>query len=728
MGFLTSWFVNPGYLALLPLVALPIIIHLLNRIRYKRVRWAAIEFLLMTERRAVRRAKLKQLILMALRTLLLAAALMALAQPRLRGDLAELLGGSSQVAILVDSSASMSVSNSLSGSAFDRAKQEARAGLATMPNAVRTSVASVSVRTDSPFGESVSNRKAVLEVLEAMTLTSGAADIPLAIRTAANVMAKGEPGGTLWLLSDLQAGNWRTNDTGAWDDVRAALSEAGNPRILITDMLSDVKAATRVNHAVSGVKLTPTVVVEGDSPNLTVTVAFHGRKSEKLVNVALFLDDKQVGSRAIKGGTESDSAIFKLPELTTGDHAGYVELARDEMPGDNRHYFIIRTSATIPVLLVDGAKSGIPFRGASDFLSAAMQPEMSGMGARSSLKPTVIADSKLATEPLSPYAAIFLSGVRRLDDKVAKRVEKYVRNGGLLVIFPGNKTDRTAWNKLDFLGVQFAGIMQAEEDEPFRIDWASPIDPLTSGSFNDSVREVTINSMFELRSLNREGILATAADGKPFIVRNQVGKGKVLAFAVSAMPDFSNLPMTWLFLHLAHQPVKLHKIEAAEPLARPAYSELRLAIHGPGASIIQPDGEIIAISPLADQPNEALFVDTTLAGIYHLEQTGPKGEMQSRFAGAINVPVGESNLDRVTPEKITQLLDGSTVSFKGTSENGQSLSGSEAPQSSASSFPLVFLALLCLLGEVILGWTLSRPAKTQPLEESAALAPNGKSV
>lgn len=114
-------FLHPEFLYLAPLLAVPILIHLLNRIRYRRVRWAAIDFLLTTERRSVRRARLRQILLMALRTLLLAAALGVLLQPIFGGTLAGLLGGSSQVAVLVDASASMAATDA-SGEAFDTAK------------------------------------------------------------------------------------------------------------------------------------------------------------------------------------------------------------------------------------------------------------------------------------------------------------------------------------------------------------------------------------------------------------------------------------------------------------------------------------------------------------------------------------------------------------------------------------------------------------------------------
>ena len=106
-------FLYPEMLWLAPFLALPLLIHLLNRLRYRRVRWAAMAFLLQTERRAVRRARLRQLLLMLLRTLLLAAALGALAQPVLRGGLAGLLGRRSNAVVLLDASASMSAAHQI---------------------------------------------------------------------------------------------------------------------------------------------------------------------------------------------------------------------------------------------------------------------------------------------------------------------------------------------------------------------------------------------------------------------------------------------------------------------------------------------------------------------------------------------------------------------------------------------------------------------------------------
>src|SRR5215467_124948 len=70
---LAALFLNPGFLFVAAaLVSVPIIIHLINRMRYKRIRWAAMEFLLKAQKRTKRRLIIEQLILLALRCLLIA--------------------------------------------------------------------------------------------------------------------------------------------------------------------------------------------------------------------------------------------------------------------------------------------------------------------------------------------------------------------------------------------------------------------------------------------------------------------------------------------------------------------------------------------------------------------------------------------------------------------------------------------------------------------------------
>src|SRR5438105_15863270 len=68
-----EFFTNPGFLAVAgALISAPIIMHLINRMRFKRIRWAAMEFLLKAQKRTRRRLIIEQLLLLALRCFLLA--------------------------------------------------------------------------------------------------------------------------------------------------------------------------------------------------------------------------------------------------------------------------------------------------------------------------------------------------------------------------------------------------------------------------------------------------------------------------------------------------------------------------------------------------------------------------------------------------------------------------------------------------------------------------------
>ena len=112
----------------LPLAAVPLVIHLLSRLRHRVVRWAAMEFLLAGRRKSRTRVLLQQLLLLALRTALVLGVVLALAAPRWRQPLGALLGGASRAHLVVlDDSGSMADrSGAAAGdarTAFDRGRQ-----------------------------------------------------------------------------------------------------------------------------------------------------------------------------------------------------------------------------------------------------------------------------------------------------------------------------------------------------------------------------------------------------------------------------------------------------------------------------------------------------------------------------------------------------------------------------------------------------------------------------
>src|SRR5579864_1561502 len=94
--FLNPWAMAAGTL----LVSSPIIIHLINRMRFKRIHWAAMEFLLKSQKKNQRRIIIEQIILLLLRILLVLLAGFLIA--RFIGALAGLQQSSLHVVVLDD--------------------------------------------------------------------------------------------------------------------------------------------------------------------------------------------------------------------------------------------------------------------------------------------------------------------------------------------------------------------------------------------------------------------------------------------------------------------------------------------------------------------------------------------------------------------------------------------------------------------------------------------------
>src|SRR5215207_2351182 len=121
-----EFFAHPWYMAFGgALISSPIIIHLINRMRFKRIRWAAMEFLLKSQKKNRRRMIIEQLILLLLRILLVLLAAFLVAR--------FIYGGSGPRGathlVVVDDTLSMNDSKKdgeQAGSAYDAAMEHVR--------------------------------------------------------------------------------------------------------------------------------------------------------------------------------------------------------------------------------------------------------------------------------------------------------------------------------------------------------------------------------------------------------------------------------------------------------------------------------------------------------------------------------------------------------------------------------------------------------------------------
>src|SRR5471032_1049150 len=142
-------FLAPALLVALPLAALPVVIHLIHLYRRRQVKWAAMMFLLTAQRMNKGLSRLRQILILTLRVLAVAAILFVITRPLAGGWLGIMGGAPDTVMILLDRSASMEQENTATG------VSKRVAGLRNLAKAINDAVGTRSrlVLIDSALGK-----------------------------------------------------------------------------------------------------------------------------------------------------------------------------------------------------------------------------------------------------------------------------------------------------------------------------------------------------------------------------------------------------------------------------------------------------------------------------------------------------------------------------------------------------------------------------------------------
>ncbi|MFN7141168.1 MAG: BatA domain-containing protein, partial [Limisphaerales bacterium] len=203
-------FLQPFILFGLPLILLPVIIHLINRMRHRPQQWAAMRFLISATRASTSHAKLRQFLILLFRTLAVLMLLIFLARPLAGGWMGWMLSPAPDVVlILLDRSASMEArvggETSKREQALkliaDAARQfEGSSHLVLIDSALRTPQELVNA--------------GALQSPSLTGPTDTAADIPAMLQAAHNYLVENRAGSAeIWIASDLQRSNWQPDDT-----------------------------------------------------------------------------------------------------------------------------------------------------------------------------------------------------------------------------------------------------------------------------------------------------------------------------------------------------------------------------------------------------------------------------------------------------------------------------------------------------------------------------------
>lgn len=716
----------------LPLISVPLIIHLINMRRHRRVKWAAMEFLLQSQKRHRTWIILKQLLLLLLRTLAVAAIVMMIAKPQISSSLGAMLGGmKTHLIVLLDDSYSMS--DQLSGpNAFEEGKQVVTRLSEQLAN--RDSAKSMTLLRFSHVAQGKEpdlldvtidgEFKAKLETkITPMKASQTAAGPAEAVAAMDHLPGNPESENRLvYIVSDFRSAQW--NEPIELQKALSKLDQAG----VQLNLVSCVDALHN-NLAITSLRPGPGTRAAGVPLMFEVTVRNYGITPVKEVSVQLEEDGVARSSVTIEELSPGKSATRRFPVLfqTAGEHAVSARLPSDPVDADNVRFSVVDFPATVPVLVIDGAPKGTD----AFYLTSALSP---GGKINSGLKPQVESPRVLKKGELSKFQSIFLLNIERLDPTEIEALEDYAKSGGGVAFFSGELSRSEFINKSlyrDGDGIFPLPLGPPTELFVDRLDKAPdfevtdhPMFAVFAGernSFISSVmiqRYVTSAKNWSPDPDSTTKVIAKLRNGAPLAVEKSFGDGRVVAILTKAGPE-ETLVGSWnnwgrnnpsyvvAMLELQAYLASGKRQDASRLIGTPLQVDFLADQFKPQVRFTLPGETIgglsIDASPVKNFPQRwaATLAATNVSGVYDANLTALADGALSVRRWAYNVDPAEGDLKLLDGQQLANRLSGVNFQYfsaKSLTYNSAERAGFNLGQG------LLYALVIVLLAEQVLAY------------------------
>ncbi|MBD3348308.1 MAG: VWA domain-containing protein [Candidatus Eisenbacteria bacterium] len=662
-------FLNAAFLLGALAALLPLIIHLFSRRRVETVDFSSLRFLRELERRKIRRIRVRQILLLIIRSLLILAVALALARPTLRGPLAA--GGGharTSVVIVLDDSASMS-RGSASGESerdiFGLAGETALevAGLLDEGDQAFLVTASYPARSELQGG--TFSRGTLADALREIEPGALATDYSGAVAEALDLLSGARNlNRELYVIGDMQKSGWRDavdarpsggapnpDDSPAGEDPGGADARPGGAD-RPTAFLFPVDGPVGNFAVVSASARRRYGGAEGLYSFTAEILNGSGRQAE--VPVRLFLDGVQVGRAGVSlSSGERGSARFSASVDEAEWHRGWVELPADVFAADNRRYFVIPPLRRTEVLIVSGEAE--ERSGEAYYAERALDPAGEGRRFRTAL----IDASDLAAQDPARFATVVLADAGRLGDDAVEWVERYVASGGGLFVILGDRTDLRQWNSGDIPGSGGIRLIEPFESRSgVRLAPSGQGHPLLEGLvFGERlIDDIGVTRGFAADAPGVEQVLEFPGLGPALLLAGTPGdgSGEVAVLLTGVDREWSDLPRTGFVVPLFHRVVGEVSGLGALPRDVLAGGDLVVPIAGDGAGRVEvrtPDGGRLIPEHLGGSRAAVVVRDAVAPGIYEFVRNGAVVAL-----GAVNLDPSESDLSQATREEISGRL------------------------------------------------------------------------
>ena len=627
-------FLAPALLAGLLAIAIPIVVHLVQRERRTVMPFPSLMFLRRIPNQSVRRRAIRHWPLLALRILAFVLVAVAFARPFLRGAAvpAAAAGGSRQVVVLLDRSASMGY-----GGHWERAQQAARNVVRGLAPGDRASLVffagdvEIAARADA-------GPAAVVAAIDRAEPGPGLTRFGPALRAAAGLLdASPASRREIVLVSDFQKSGWDPSQ-----DARLS------PGIALTPL--SVAEPSTSNAAIAAMTFTEQAAANGVLVTASARVMNYAAAPIANREIVLTVDGHRVDVQRVSAGPGAPAVVTFAPFPVAARQARVTAtLAADDLRADDTFHAVVTAGGRVPVLVVESVN---PAPDASLYLSRAL-----GVAASPGFDTRVTRADRVRPEDIGASAVVVLNDTRVPSGAAGRALEVAVNGGAGLLVLLG---ERSAWSPDDpdllpgRLGpaVDRAGTNGGTLGS---IDFSHPVFEIFSSPRSG---DLSAAHVFRYRALTEAAhVLARFDDGGAAVAERKVGSGIVLAFASTLDTYWNDVPLKPIFVPFVHQ-VMRHLGRYVEPKAwytvgesydpadaPPADAGRRKAAVGAFVAV-SPGGR--AVEPIAGGGRRTIPLGE--AGFYEIRPAGSSAEPD---LVAVNGAIAESDLSPLDPVALT---------------------------------------------------------------------------
>ncbi len=461
-------FLNFGMAGWAAAASAPIIIHLLSRRRYRQRRWAAMKYLLEAVKKSSRRLRLEQLLLLAIRTLLILLIALAVMQPytEIPGGTAPATGERAHKVIVVDGSFSMAWQSSLpapedSGrpaslprslpasrlTLFERAQQTARQ---IVTASAKGDGFTLLVMSDPPrevIRIPALEPAEVLQEIDNLSLPHTSADLPATMQRVSELLRRARREKPqlgrqeVYFLSDLTQPSWQS--AGDRPEILRQFQRDSQDAIIT---VIDLGESAADNLAVTGLRATRSYATTAEPLGFVATLENFGRQTVTGQKVEFRINGELAAEKTVRIEPRVPQSVsFNYQFLQPGEALAEVSLVGDRLAVDNHRLLPVPIKESVRVLLIDGEQTGSDL-GAMSYLRQALLAQREQQA--SVFQPDVRFQTALQEAGLlDAYDAVILANVPLFDAADAQQIADYVRSGGGLIVFLGDQVEPESYNR-----------------------------------------------------------------------------------------------------------------------------------------------------------------------------------------------------------------------------------------------------------------------------------------